>query len=305
MNRREFLAASAATAAGAALAKCGCGTGAACACGPKCGCTPLNLCLQWWAIPAADDLNAKLDYLEKNGYKQVEIPTGDWLLTKAEALAKALEGRKLKVATACGGSDFSYADKARRDAEVAKFLPQLEKLGMLKSTGLIICPARGKPELSAQDLRESFVTDTGRRLAEKAAACGTAIVLEPLQRAETPFLRQVADGAKMAQEIGAGCTVMGDFWHMSKEEVSQSGAFLYAGKLLSHVHIASLKTRRVPGTDGAADDYVDGFRALKQMGYKGAVSLEAGWPVKNPDDAKKHEILTGMCSLIKKQWEEA
>ena len=52
-----------------------------------------------------------------------------------------------------------------------------------------------------KELREDFVTNTGKRLAEKAAKCGTSIVLEPLQRKETPFLRQVSDAAKMAQAI--------------------------------------------------------------------------------------------------------
>ncbi len=66
-------------------------------------------------------------------------------------------------------------------------------------------------------------------------------MLEPLRRNETPFLRQVADGARMAADIGPGATVMGDFWHMGLEETSFMGAFICAGKLLSHVHIAGLK----------------------------------------------------------------
>lgn len=317
MNRREFLAAGAAAGLAPALLA---------ACGDKCGCgtlpklTPpaqpaqLNLCLQWGGIPVQDDINAKLDFLEANGYGAVEIPSGKWVLENGLKLGEALKGRRLFLATACGPSRFDRADKAENDKEVESFFPVLEVLGAIKSTGLIICPARGKPEVGLKELREDFVTNTGKRLAEKAAACDTTIVLEPLQRRETPFLRQVADGAKMAQEIGAGCTVMGDFWHMSKEEPSQFAAFVAAGKLLSHVHIASLERRKIPGSDGAADNYVDGFKGLKFIGYRGAVSLEAGHlPVgKNaagkdvyPDNAQKQEILKRMCELIRGQWEMA
>ena len=328
MNRRDFLTGSlAAAVGGVALAaeRATCCPGGACA-APAPRCSPvkpparpaqLNLCLQWGAIPVADDFNAKLDYLEANGYAAVEIPTGkqgEWVLEKGEAFHKAMQGRKLFCATACGPSRFDYADKAKNDAEVAKFMPVLEVLGAIRSVGLIICPARGKPEVGLKELREDFVTNTGKRLAEKAAACGTEIVLEPLQRKETPFLRQVADGAKMAQELGPGAAVMGDFWHMSKEEPNFLGAFLSAGSLLKHVHIASLGNRKIPGSDGALDNYVDGFTALKWLGYRGAVSLEAGWVPKGkdakgkpifPEAAERHQILTKMCAMLREQWERA
>ncbi len=325
MNRREFLIGGAVV-AGTALANAACcrvkSKDAACA-GAQPGLkmpkepAKFNLCLQWGAIPVADDFNAKLDYLEANGYSAVEIPTGkrgEWVLEKGEAFHKAMQNRKLFCATACGPSRFDYADKAKNEAEVAKFMPVLEILGAIKSVGLILCPARKKPEVGLKELREDFVTNTGKRLAEKAAACGTKIVLEPLQRKETPFLRQVADGAKMAQEMGPGATVMGDFWHMSKEEPNFFGPFMSAGALLSHVHIASLGTRKIPGSDGALDNYVEGFTALKLLGYQGAVSMEAGWVPKGKDAkgkpilpglAERHQILTRMCAMLREQWARA
>ncbi len=257
----------------------------------------LNLCLQWGAIPGTE-MKEKLDFLEANGFAAVELPSGPWLFDNVEAMKKAMAGRRLFIATACGPSDFSYVEAEKRDAEVAKFLPQLEVLGALKSVGLILCPARSKPGLPFPELRDDFVNNTGKKLAEHAAKQGTSIVLEPLQRAETKFLRQVADGAAMARDIGPGCTVMGDFWHMSKEETSFMGAFLSAGKLLSHVHIASLKNRKVPGVDGPADNYVDGFKGLKLLGYRGAVSLEGGFP----KEMDKTQLILNMVKLLREQW---
>ena len=319
MNRREFLAGGAVASVAAALPAAGN------TCKPCCGGMPklvppaqpaqLNLCLQWWGIPVADDVNAKLDYLETNGFQAVEIPSGlKWLREKGPKLMDALKGRKLFLTTACGPSRFDYADKAKNDAEVEKFGPILEILGQMKAVGLIICPARGKPEVGLKELREDFVTNTGKRLAEKAAACGTEIVLEPLRRGETPFLRQVSDGAKMAQEIGKGCAVMGDFWHMMWEEPSYFAAFVSAGKLLKHVHIASLGNRKVPGTDGELDNYVDGFKGLKFLGYRGAVSMECGYPAKGknalgkpimPNDEEKHALIKNMVAMLRRQWAEA
>ena len=326
MKRREFLAASAV--AGVAAV---CGTQRAMAQGAADNGMPrltppgkpaqLNLCLQWGMIPGGE-IKQKLDFLEQNGYQAVETPSGDWLLKEGEKLAKEMEGRKLFVATACGPSQFDYIEQEKRDAEVAKFLPQLEVLGMLKSPGLIVCPARGMGDrkieatgeviksdrlwLNMRDLRRDFVENTGKRLAEHALKHGTSIVLEPLRRGETPFLRQVLDGAVMARDInaqigGTGATVMADFWHMALEEYEFFGPIAGAGKLLTHVHIASLKGRKIPGVDGDADNYVAGFKGLKLIGYQGAVSLEGGVP----KDGDKEQLLAAMQQLLKAQWEQA
>ncbi len=318
MNRRDFLKSGAVVGVAAACMSAraeGCCKSGMPKLTPPAKPAQLNLCLQWGLIPTDDDINAKLDYLEANDFQAVEITSNfGWVQKNGMKLVEALKGRKLFLSTACGPSRFDHADKSKNDAEVERFLPLLELLGKMKSVGLIICPARGKPEVGLKELREDFVTNTGKRLAQKAAECGTSIVLEPLQRRETPFLRQVADGAKMAQEIGAGCTVMGDFWHMSKEETSFMGAFISAGQLLSHVHIASLGNRKIPGTDGAKDNYVDGFKGLKLIGYRGAVSFECGFPPKGkdsrgkpimPNRAERHELIAKAVKMLRQQWAEA
>ena len=318
MKRREFLTASALAGAGsvcvtphAAAADACCAAGAMPKLTPPEKPAQLNLCLQWGAIPGGE-IPQKLDFLEANGFAAVEIPSGDWPAKNCDAMIEAMKGRKLFIATACGPSDFSYAEPEKREAEVQKFLPVIEALGKMKSVGLIICPARGKLSepgwLSAKELRKDFVENTGKLLAEHAFKHGTSIVLEPLRRNETPFLRQVADGARMAADIGPGATVMGDFWHMGLEETSFLGAFLCAGKLLTHVHIAGLKERIIPGVHPDADNYVDGFKGLKLIGYRGAVSFEGGWP-KNPAAPKKGipqeekiRLMLNMVKMLREQW---
>jgi sugar phosphate isomerase/epimerase len=317
MQRRSFfsLASTAATAAvlgsaGSATAAdsaCAAGTAAAAGALPKFPApaqpAQFNLCLQWGYIPGGSP-NGKLDFLEKHGFAAVELPSGGWLLGRdMKEFLKAFQNRKLTIATACGPSDFSYAEKEKRDAEVKKFLPQLEVLGAIKSPGLIICPARKTVAIAGgfPALREDFVKNTGKRLAEHAAKHGTAIVLEPLRRPETDFLRQVADGAAIARDIGPGATVMGDFWHMAAEETSFAGAFISAGKLLSHVHIASLGRRQVPGTEPKVDNYVDGFRGLKLIGYRGAISFEGGFPRRGD----KTKLLLDMAKFLRDQWDAA
>jgi sugar phosphate isomerase/epimerase len=313
MQRRSFLKGTAV--AGVTSLCAASGAKAAEGCMPKLAApeqpAQLNLCLQWGKIPGGE-IKQKLDFLEANGFSSVEIPSGNWPIENCDAMIEAMKGRKLFIATACGPSNFAYAEEEKREAEVQKFLPVVEALGKMKSVGLIICPARGKLSepgwLSGKDLRKDFVENTGKRLAEHAHKHGTSIVLEPLRRNETPFLRQVADGAAIARDIGPGCTVMGDFWHMQLEETSFMGAFISGGKLLTHVHIAGLKERIIPGVHLDADNYVDGFKGLKLIGYRGAISFEGGWP-KNPADPKKGpseeeciRLISNMVKLLREQW---
>jgi len=312
MKRRSFLKGSAVA---GVTTLCGAGVAhAADSCMPKLKApknpAQLNLCLQWGKIPGGE-INQKLDFLEENDFKAVEIPSGNWPIQNCDAMIKAMKGRNLFIATACGPSNFSYAEPEKREAEVQKFLPVVEALGKMNSVGLIICPARSKPGMGHKELRHDFVTNTGKRLAEHAHKHGTSIVLEPLRRNETPFLRQVADGAAIARDTGPGCTVMGDFWHMALEETSFMGAFISGGDLLTHVHIAGLKKRIIPGIYPEADNYVDGFKGLKLIGYRGAISFEGGWP-KNPSDPKKGlpeqeriRLIRNMVKMLETQWDMA
>ena len=137
-------------------------------------------------------------------------------------------------------------------------------------------------------------------LGEYALSCGTTVILEPLNRKEAFYLRQVGDAAAICRDAGsAGVKCMGDFWHM-QEETSDYAAFMAAGPYLQHVHIASRGNRVMPGEDGDKDNYVDGFRALKELGYANYVSFECG--CRGEDRAA---ALTSAVALLRRQWDEA
>jgi sugar phosphate isomerase/epimerase len=84
---------------------------------------------------------------------------------------------------------------------------------------------------------------------------------------------------------------------MTQEDTSHMGAFLSAGEYLQHVHIAGRRRRVVPSPEEEADNYVDGFRGLKILGYDKYVSFECG--------SGTEEMLTKSVEMLRKQWEEA
>ena len=57
--------------------------------------------------------------------------------------------------------------------------------------------------------------------------------------------------------------------------------------------------RKTPSEDGEKDNYIDGFRALKELGYQGFISFECGC------EGDRAVVLPAAVELLRKQWEEA
>jgi hypothetical protein len=56
--------------------------------------------------------------------------------------------------------------------------------------------------------------------------------------------------------------------------------------------------RIMPGEDGDKDDYRDGFRALKEMGYDKFITLECG------TQGERKDTVTAAVELMRAQWAE-
>jgi sugar phosphate isomerase/epimerase len=251
-------------------------------------------------VAPGKSLGDKLDFLEQHGFEGIE-PHGGGLAKRVEEFQKALQGRKLKVSAICSG--FEGVLISEQEAVRAKALATMKEVltaaGALGSTGMIMVPAfHNQTKLGHQESRELLVKLLPE-LGEHAHQAGTTIILEPLNRKECHFLRQVADAAAICRDAKQpGVGVMGDFWHMTWEETSDFAAFVAAGKYLQHVHCASRKSRKVPGED-EGDNYVDGMKGLKLIGYQNFISLECGC---KGDPTK---AIPAAARLLREQWEKA
>jgi sugar phosphate isomerase/epimerase len=252
------------------------------------------------SVAAGRTLAEKLDFLEANGFEGFE-PHGKDLPKIADELQQALRGRKIKLGVVCGGMQgclISDQEQERRTG-MESIKEVLTIAGGLGATGMIMVPARpSQTRLGHWEARELLVKVLPE-LGEHAQKAGMHMLLEPLNRRECHFLRQVADGAAICRDADhPGIRLMGDFWHMTWEETSDMAAFIAGGKYLRHVHIASRKTRKMPGED-AGDSYVDGFRGLKLIGYQDFISFECG--VKGD----RSKALIAAAELLRGQWESA
>jgi len=296
MDRREFFVKTAVAGAAAAMAATATqGTRAAAA--ESAGEAQLNLSSQDGIIPGRE-LKEKLANMEKWGFNGIEFGGGG-LPGRVKRIQEALADSKLKVSAICAGYGgcLMSEDEAKRKQAYNDIKNILAAAGELKSTGLIVVPAfngQTKPSfLEGQKLLMAQLAELG----EVAAKNNTRILLEPLNKGEAIFLRQLAVAACLCRTAdNPGVAMMGDFYHMNLEEKSDTYAFLDAGSYLHHVHLASGK-RNLPGQDERS--FVDGFKGLKKIGYRDYCSLECGCI------GDKMVEIPKAAEFLKRQWEEA
>ncbi len=255
-----------------------------------------------------NSLEEKLEKMKKYGCDAVEYH-GD-CVGKGKEMRKKAEDAGLEVSVICWGShngDLCSDDVSKRQPGIDDLKKALETAGELGAYGVIYVPAfNGQTKLNNYEIRQrlmEFMPD----VAKFANECGTSVILEPLCRMEAFFLRQVADGASISRDvlraakIDDGIGVMGDFYHMDTEETSQMGAFISAGSLLKHVHLAGgveNPRRTYPGENSMT--FVDGFRGLKYIGYNKFCSFECGCAGEDKEKAFAQSI-----QFLRDQWAEA
>ena len=236
-------------------------------------------------IAPGESLNEKLDFMEKLGVVGFE-PGGGGLASRVNEIKQALNGRNIKVSAICAGFKgfILSTDPAIRKECMDTMKEIIAAAGELGSTGVIIVPAfNGQvPALPHTMETRDFLCEQFNEMGTFAAQHGTSVIFEPLNRKECFYLRQVAD-----------------FWHMTWEETSDMGAFISGGEYLQHVHVASRKRRSMPGEDGDADNYINGFKGLKMIGYNNYVSFECGC------QGDRNVVVPAAVKLLREQWEQA
>lgn len=135
--------------------------------------------------------------------------------------------------------------------------------------------ARRIPDGFDRDEARAQFVELLRQMGPIAAEHGITIVIEPLRPEETNFINSVREGTSICKEVNhPSVCVLADFYHMAQAG-EDAGAIVEAGSLLRHCHIAECERRSAPGVEG--DDFTPYFKALKEIGYEGNVSIECVW----------------------------
>jgi len=260
----------------------------------------MKLAAQERLVPG-DTMAEKLRRLQAYGYDGVELHGQD-LRARLPEIKRALADSPLVASTICGGfsPQLTSPDPAKRQGTVDALRELLDCAAEVGAAGPIFVPLFGpaqvpdlSPLTSVARLQRDLLVAVLRPLAAEAAARGVALLLEPLNRYEARFPKDLAEGCSICEEVGSpGLRLMADFFHMSIEEADIAAALRAAAPFVRHIHLAD-SNRLLPGLGHTR--FVEAFRALDEVGFAGFGALECGVP--QPTD----ESLTRSAAFLRQQ----
>ena len=122
------------------------------------------------------------------------------------------------------------------------------------------------------------------------------LALEPLNRKETNFINSLADGIEIVDAVAhPAFRLHADVYHMMQEDEPPS-AITAGGSRIVHVHVAQKGTRHAPMPGGS--DFRPYFKALKGIGYKDRIAVEAVWQ-------EGVDRFDQIAKFLKEQWDAA
>ena len=222
----------------------------------------------------------KLDRAARLGVDGLELMTADPSGLQPGRMRKELEAHGLSAAAIGSGAAVMQAGLTLLHADAAVAARAATRLNELTAFAadvgaplVTVGSFRGRLAGAGPGARERLA-DTLRLAAERAAALGVRLAVEPLNRYEADLVNTAAEGLAFVESIGhAAVGLLLDTYHVNIEESSWEAPILLlmrAGRLW-HVHLGD-NNRLAPG-DGMID-FGALVRTLRASGYDGTLSAE-------------------------------
>lgn len=217
--------------------------------------------------------------MARDGYEAAELHIEDSQEIDREELWSLLSGNHIKLTSIGTGSVYGAKHYNLGDHEKSVRQAAIEHLRQHMITArpghaLVIIGLvagrfsdAGSPEEFKRNLRDSL-----HQLDDIATEYGVPLGFELMNRFESDYLTTIAEGVSyLEKEEFRKLTLHIDTVHMNIEE-ADIGAAIRAGRgKIGHVHIAD-NDRYYPGH--AHYNFYETIRALKDIGYTGALALE-------------------------------
>ena len=150
----------------------------------------------------------------------------------------------------------------------------------------------------AIDQQDKLLIDQLPALGDEAARRGIELLIEPVNRFETDYLKTLRHAVRICESVdhrAIGLTP--DFFHMQMEELDTAASLREAAKWIRHLHVAE-NTRVEPGPGQL--DLRPGFRVLREAGYQGLVEVECR-SLSGPAEV----VLPKSAAYLRNEWAEA
>lgn len=174
--------------------------------------------------------------------------------------------------------DLKCVGPAPAHEEILKFSETAFRRAQIAGVKTIVFGSGGSRRIpdgfSREEARQQFIS-LCKQLAPYAKKYDVVISLEPLNTRECNFVNSVAEGGQIVEAVNhENFLLLADIYHMLMENEGPSNITKY-GHLLYHTHIAEKEGRTSPGVNN--DDFRPYFKALKDVKYKGRMSIECSW----------------------------
>lgn len=231
------------------------------------------------AVAFKGDFETNVKRIASYGYDGVEPAIRDPNLVDDDQIIRIVQQYKLEIPAigtgqAWGEEGLSFTDlnptiRQKAIERVISHIPLAKKANAAIIIGLIRgVPSKDVSEWQAQD----WMVAALKNCTAKAMEEGVRIVLEPLNRYETPLVNNVAQGLELIEQVGAeNIGLLPDTFHMNIEEPSIEESIRTCGEWIFHFHVAD-SNRWYPGAGHL--DFKSILQALYTTGYEGYVSGE-------------------------------
>lgn len=254
-------------------------------------------------IVPGQTLEERLANLESLGYDGIQIQRKTFDEIGLDGMKRALQRSRVELPVWGKGASLLGADEGERRQAVERVKEGLREAAELGCMGSILVPIR-QPQMTPPpppktliELEREVLLQQLAELVPVAQETGVKLVLEPLNRYETHFIKQLGPAAELCREVGSPfLTFMADFFHMNIEEIDLARAIEENADYLSYVHLAD-SNRYEPGAGHL--DFRAPLAALKRVGYDGWLTLECR--ILGEDKLK---ALASSAELIRRLWDE-
>ncbi len=220
-----------------------------------------------------------LPEIKRRGFDGIEVPIFSLADFRANDVRRGVEQNGLEC-TACSviphglsvaSNDESVRQKARTHIEDCVKLAA--DAGAKILAGPLYTPVGYLPDRRRTADEWEWAVECYRSLGPVLERYGVTIAIEPLNRFETYFLNTAADSAALCDQINhANVGILFDTFHANIEEKNIGQAYRTVGRHLKHVHTCE-NDRGTPGSGHV--EWTDVFRALRDMGYDGWLTIES------------------------------
>ena len=141
------------------------------------------------------------------------------------------------------------------------------------------------PYLKMSSEQEKAFLEMYREMGSRAEGSSAYLLLEDINRYESPYLNTLSDCADAVRKTGLrNAGILCDVFHMTIEEGDIPAAIRQAGSLIKHVHLGD--TNRLTPRRGFLD-WESVFAAFHDIGYEGYCSLECAVTGEADDDLRQ------------------